>query len=35
MILIDRDVLTITPEAVNNTKVLWTMFEGKLVYKAK
>ena len=35
MILVDRDVATITPEAVNNAKVVWTMFEGKLVYKAK
>ncbi len=35
MILIDRDVLTIPSAAVKETKVLWTMFEGKLVYKAK
>ncbi|HEX5152417.1 MAG TPA: amidohydrolase [Parafilimonas sp.] len=35
MILVDRDVLTITPDALKDTKVLWTMFEGKFVYKAK
>ena len=35
IILVDRDVLTITPEAVKDTKVLWTMFEGKVVYRSK
>ncbi|MEO8710488.1 MAG: amidohydrolase [Parafilimonas sp.] len=35
MILIDRDVLTVSPAAVNSTKVLWTMFEGKFVYHSK
>ncbi|WP_153800090.1 amidohydrolase [Foetidibacter luteolus] len=33
MILVDRDVLTISPEAFRDTKVSWTMFEGKIVYK--
>jgi len=33
IILLDRDVLTIGPEAMKDTKVLWTMFEGKLIYK--
>jgi predicted amidohydrolase YtcJ len=33
MILADRDVLTINAEACRDTKVLWTMFEGKIVYK--
>lgn len=33
IIMIDRDVLTASPEALNNAKVLWTMFEGKIVYK--
>jgi predicted amidohydrolase YtcJ len=35
MILVDRDVLTVSPEAMRDTKVLWTMFEGKMVYKMK
>lgn len=34
MILLDRDVLAVTPEAMNNTRVLWTMFEGKKVFEA-
>ena len=35
MILVDRDVLTVDPKAMRDTKVLWTMFEGKMVYKMK
>lgn len=35
LILVDRDVLTVSPEAMEQTKVLWTMFEGKIVYEAK
>ncbi len=35
MILLDRDVLTISPEAMRETKVLWTMVSGKTVYRAK
>ena len=34
MVLLDRDVLTVTPEAMNDTRILWTMFEGKKVYEA-
>ncbi len=34
LVLVDRDVLTVSPEAMKDTKVLWTMFEGKLVYRA-
>ncbi|HRH51007.1 MAG TPA: amidohydrolase [Panacibacter sp.] len=33
MILADRDVLTISAEACRDTQILWTMFEGKIVYK--
>lgn len=33
MILADRDVLAIGAEACRDTKILWTMFEGKIVYK--
>jgi predicted amidohydrolase YtcJ len=33
MILLDRDVFTVIPEAMKNTRVLWTMFEGKKVYE--
>jgi predicted amidohydrolase YtcJ len=35
IILLDRDVLTINPEAMKETKVLWTMFEGKVIYKSR
>ncbi len=35
LVLVDRDVLTVNPEAMKETKVLWTMFEGKLVYESK
>lgn len=34
MILLDRDILAVSPEAMKDTKVLWTMFEGKKVYEA-
>lgn len=34
MILLDRDILSISPEAMRDTKVVWTMFEGKKVYEA-
>ena len=34
LILLDRDLLTVTPAAMKSTRVLWTMFEGKMVYKA-
>ncbi len=32
--LLDRDVLTISPEAMRDTKVVWTMVAGKTVYRA-
>ena len=35
LILLDRDVLTISPEEMRDTKVLWTMVAGKTVYRAK
>jgi predicted amidohydrolase YtcJ len=35
LVLLDRDVLTVSPEAMRNTKVLWTMVGGKTVYHAK
>ncbi len=34
MILIDRDVLTISPEEMRDAKILWTMVAGKQVYSA-
>lgn len=34
LILLDRDVLTVSPEEMRNTKVLWTMVGGKMVYQA-
>jgi predicted amidohydrolase YtcJ len=33
LILLDRDVLTISPEEMRDTKVLWTMVAGKTVYR--
>jgi predicted amidohydrolase YtcJ len=35
LILLDRDVLTISPEEMRDTKVLWTMVAGKTVYRTK
>jgi predicted amidohydrolase YtcJ len=35
LILLDRDVLTVSPEEMRETKVLWTMVAGKTVYRAK
>jgi predicted amidohydrolase YtcJ len=34
LIALDRDVLTISPEEMRETKVLWTMVAGKTVYTA-
>ena len=34
IILLDRDILTVSPEAMKNTRVLWTMFEGEKVYES-
>ena len=33
LILIDRDVLTVSPEEMRDAKVLWTMVGGKTVYQ--
>ncbi len=35
LVLLDRDVLTISPEKMRATKVLWTVVGGKTVYRAK
>ncbi len=35
LILLDRDVLTVSPEEMRDAKVLWTMVAGKTVYRAK
>lgn len=35
LVLLDRDVLTVAPEQMRDTKVLWTMVAGKIVYRAK
>ena len=35
LVLLDRDVLTVSPEEMRDTKVLWTMVAGKIVYQAK
>lgn len=34
LILIDRDVLTVTPEEMREAKILWTMVGGKTVWSA-
>ncbi len=35
LVLLDRDVLIVSPEEMRDTKVLWTMVAGKTVYRAK
>ena len=35
LVLLDRDVLTVSPEEMRETKVLWAMVAGKMVYRAK
>jgi predicted amidohydrolase YtcJ len=35
MVLVDRDVLTISPEELKDTKVVWTMIGGTTVYRAR
>jgi predicted amidohydrolase YtcJ len=35
LVLLDRDVLTVSPEQMRDTKVVWTMVAGKMVYRAK
>jgi len=34
LILLDRDVLTVSPEEMRETKVLWTLVGGKTAYRA-
>ena len=35
LVLLDRDVLTVSPEEMRDTRVLWTMVAGKTVYRAR
>jgi predicted amidohydrolase YtcJ len=35
LVLVDRDVLTVSPKEMRDAKVLWTMVAGKTVYQAK
>ncbi len=35
LVLVDRDVLTVSPEELKDTKVLWTMVGGATVYHAQ
>ena len=35
LVLLDRDVLTVPPETMRDTKVVWTMVAGKIAYRAK
>lgn len=33
-VLVDRDILTVSPEELKDTKVIWTMGNGKIVYRS-
>jgi predicted amidohydrolase YtcJ len=35
LVLLDRDVLTVSPEEMRETKVVWTMVAGKTAYRGK
>lgn len=35
LVLLDRDVLTVSPEEMRDTQILWTMVAGKIVYREK
>jgi predicted amidohydrolase YtcJ len=35
LVLFDRDIFTVSPEQMRDTKVLWTIVAGKTVYQAK
>ncbi len=35
LVLVDRDVLTVTPEEMRDSKILWTMVGGVTVYRAQ
>jgi hypothetical protein len=35
MILLDRDVLTVPADELKDTKILWTMFGGQLVFRSE
>ena len=35
LVLLDRDVLTVSPEEMRGTKVVWTMVKGEVVWRAK
>ncbi len=35
LVLVDRDLLTVAPAEIADTKVLWTMFGGKKVFQAE
>jgi predicted amidohydrolase YtcJ len=35
LVLVDRDVMTVPAEELKETKVLWTMFAGKTVFRAE
>ena len=35
LVLVDRDLLTVTPEELKDAKVLWTMVGGTTVYRAQ
>ncbi|MFY9909836.1 MAG: amidohydrolase [Candidatus Sulfotelmatobacter sp.] len=35
LVLLDRDVLTVSPEGMRDTKVVWTMVAGKVVWRGR
>ena len=35
LVLVDRDILTVSPEELRGTRVIWTMVGGKVLYQRK
>jgi predicted amidohydrolase YtcJ len=35
LVLLDRDILTVSPEEMRDTRVLWTMVGGNTVYRSQ
>ncbi len=33
MVLVDRDVFTVSPESLSESKIEWTMFKGQVIYR--
>ncbi len=35
LVLVDRDILTVTAEEMRDAKVIWTMFNGRIVFNSE